>query len=363
MNATPSLYHPEHDDYRQSVRTFLEREVVPAYPDWRAKRAIPRELLRFAGEHGYLGTRVPETHGGLGLDDPRFGVIVAEEAMLAGAPALALTLTLHSDVALPALLRSAPEQWREEHLPALATGTAIATVVTGEVTCDDDARLNGIAHMVVGAADADVLVVVAAGPQAKGAGPAARRITVIARDAEGVTITPSDAPIGLDAAGLATVTFEGADALVIADSADELEVDIAFGLAVTALAGARAALRVTLAYVADRRAFGQPIAAFQNTQRMLATVAAELEMADAFVERALRRRIDGSLDHAAAAAGKLFCSELYARAVDAGVQLHGGYGYIMEYEIAHHYADARFWRLTGGASQRMQDAVAVALFA
>ena len=184
----------------------------------------------------------------------------------------------------------------------------------------------------------------------------------MSNDADGVTVEPSEPPIGLDAAGLATVRFDGAEAILLDGDPELLEIDQALSLAVTSLAGARAALRITIDYVSERRAFGVPIADFQNTRRVLAEVAADADVADAFVERALRRQIDGSLDARGAAVAKLVCTELHGRAVDTGLQLHGGYGYIMEYEIAHAFADARYWRLAGVTNQRAKDAIGASLF-
>lgn len=348
------LFGPEHTDYRESFRTFLEREVKPAYGDWARDRRIPAEIFSHAGEQGYLGMAVPEEHGGLGIDDPRFGAVIGEEAMLAGAPALALALTTHSDVAVPAIVSGAPDQWNQEHLPALASGEQLATVVRGEIELDGGS-LSGEAHMVVNGTVAQVFVVVAS----KGD---ERALVLVTRDADGVSVDPSDPPIGLDPAGLATVRFDAAAAIALEADADTLEADQAFALAVTGLAGTRAALAITTEYVSDRRAFGIPIAEFQNTRRVLAEVAADADVAEAFVERALRLKVGDSLEARAAAVAKLFCTELYGRAVDTGLQLHGGYGYIMEYEIAHAFADARYWRLAGTTNQRTKDAIGASLF-
>ena len=356
VGSEAPLFGPEHDDYRESFRTFCEREVKPVYRGWAAERRIPAEILSHAGEQGYLGMCVPEEHGGLGIDDPRFGAVIGEEAMLAGAPALALALTTHSDVALPAIVRGAPDDWQREHLPALASGEQLATIVNGELTLRGTA-LGGEAHMVVHGTVAEVFVVVATTNDGE------RALVLVTSDADGVAVEPSDPPIGLDAAGLATVRFDDAAAIPLEMDPDLLEANQAFTLAVTGLAGTRAALAITTEYVSDRRAFGIPIADFQNTRRVLAEVAADADIADAFVERSLRRKLAGSLDPGTAAVAKLFCTELYGRAVDTGLQLHGGYGYIMEYEIAHAFADARFWRLAGTTNQRTRDAIGRSLFA
>jgi acyl-CoA dehydrogenase len=360
--AGPPLFDDEHADYRESFRTFCEREVKPAYSRWSEHGAVPQELLELAGEHGFLGMRVPEQNGGAGVDDLRFGVVVGEEAMLAGAPALALVLGLHNDVALPAILRGAPEDWGAERLGGLASGESVATVADGELKATRDGEttaLDGTAPMVLGAPRAALIVVLAEDPGGE------RLVALLDRDADGVSVGAAEPAIGLDAASMATVSLSGARALVIGGSAeaDELEIDRSLMLAVTALAGTRAALAITREYVRERMAFGQPIASFQNTRRLLGGIAADAEVGAAFIERAVRRRLEGSLTTADASAGKLFCTELYGRAVDAGVQMHGGYGYIMEYEIAHAFADARFWRLAGTTNQTAQDRIGRELLA
>jgi long-chain-acyl-CoA dehydrogenase len=349
------LFGPEHDDYRESFRTFCEREVKPAYGGWAGDRRIPPEIFGHAGEQGYLGMCVPEDNGGLGIDDPRFGAVIGEEAMRAGAPALALALTMHSDVALPAILRGAPEDWQREHLPGLASGERLATVVRGEIELKGEA-LSGEARMVINGTAAEDFVVVCS------TGDGERALALISSVASGFSVEPSDPPIGLDPAGLATVRFDGAQATRLEAQVEALEADEAFALAATAVAGTRAALAITTEYVSDRRAFGIPIADFQNTRRVIAEVTADADVAEAFVERALRLKLAGSLDPRTAAVAKLFCTELYGRAVDTGLQLHGGYGYIMEYEIAHAFADARFWRLAGTPNQRAKDAIGASLF-
>jgi acyl-CoA dehydrogenase len=334
----PPLFDEEHDAFRESARTFLRREVVPHYDAWRRAGGIPRDLLRTAAEHGFLGMRVPEEHGGAGVDDLRFGVVFAQEAMAAGAHDLALIAALHNDVALPALLRAS----REDLLPGLAA------VVSGDLTIEGSA-VNGSASFVVAGLEADAFVVATRDGT----------IALVERDARGVSVAPGDSPIGLLASGLTEVTFASVAAVVLDRASHELAIDRDLALAVTALAGARSALATTVAYVGERKAFGQPIASFENTRHALARVLAELWSAEALLEGALRDRLAGSLEIAHSAAVNVRSCAVYDHAVDTGVQLHGGYGYILEYPIAHAFADARFWSLQ--ATARVDDIVS-ALF-
>ncbi|MHB8691206.1 MAG: acyl-CoA dehydrogenase family protein [Solirubrobacteraceae bacterium] len=360
------LYDDDHRAFRESFDTFLARRVVPVYPDWRGAGQIPRELFAQAAADGFLGMGIPEQFGGAGVEDPRFGIVVAQQAMLAGVPALALALSSANDVVVPALLRDGTEAQQGALLSRLADATIVGTVVVADVAITDAPSpdpagppghvvLDGSASYVVQGIDAELLVIV-------GRSEAGVPRAALANSRKpGFTVTASDPGFGLQAAGLADIGFDGAPGQALGSGpgvAQRVLLDLQLSLAVSAVAGARAALALATDYVLDRKAFGQPIAAFENTRQMLGEVAANIDAAQAFVELGIRERLSGALQPSRAAALKLHCTELFGAAVDAGVQLHGGYGYIMEYPIAHAYADARFWRLYGGTSQEMKDIVA-----
>jgi alkylation response protein AidB-like acyl-CoA dehydrogenase len=358
--AASSLFEDDHKAFRESASTFLVRRVGPEYPGWRSAGQIPRDLFATAAEDGFLASGVPEQYGGPGVEDPRFGIVVAQEAMLAGAPALALALSASNDVVIPALLRDGSEAQHTALLSRLADATIIGTVVLGDIAITGDGpgvTLDGTAEYVVQGVDAELLVVVG---HTGGEHPKPRA-ALANSGKDGISKTPSDAGIGLQAAGLADITFALAPGQPLGSGpgpAQRILSDLQLSLAVSAIAGARGALDITVEYVLDRKAFGQPIASFQNTRHALAEVSANLDAGQAFLETGIRERLGGVLSPARAAALKLHCSELFGAVVDAGVQLHGGYGYIMEYPIAHAYADARFWRLYGGTSQALKETVA-----
>jgi acyl-CoA dehydrogenase len=359
--ARRDLFGDEHDSYRESIRTHLQRTVVGAAEQWDADAAIPPDVLRAAAEHGFIGAGAPEAHGGLGLDDPRFAAIVAEEAMLALVPAFALVVLAHDDVPVRALRAAAAADGgrRPAWLAAIASAQVqAATVLHGQVQATAGAgglRLNGTIDMVVGGLAAGLLIVAAEGD----AGPV---VAVVEAAAAGVGVTASRPPIGLRAAGFATVTLDDVavepDARLDAADLDDLLAGERLLLALAAVAGARAALDLTLTYVGDRRAFGAPIASFQNTRQLLGTASAALDGAQALADRCLRDRVDGCLTAAQAAAAKILATDVHGLVVDTGVQLHGGYGYMLEYPIAHAFADARFLRLHAGTSQSLADEVA-----
>jgi len=368
ITSTPTdLFDDDHRAFRESAETFIARRVTPDYPGWRTAGAIPRELFKQAAQDGFLAMVVPEAHGGPGVEDPRFGIVVAQQAMLAGAPALALALSSANDVAIPAVIRDGSELQHGALLPRLADATIIGTVVVGDIAITDlpadtpgppnQVSLQGTATYVVQGVDAELLVVVGHdGSEAR-----TPRAALANSGKPGCTITPSDPGIGLQAAGLADIDFAQAPGQALGDgaaAAQRIQTDLQLSLAVSAVSGARAALKIATDYVLDRKAFGQPIAQFENTRQMLGEAAANLEAGQAFLNATIAQALAGGLSTERAAAVKLHCTELFGAVVDAGLQLHGGYGYIMEYPIAHAYADARFWRLYGGTSQAMKDVVA-----
>lgn len=357
------LFDDEHTAFRESCTTFLARTVEPDYPQWRADGRIPRKIFEIAAGDGFLGMAIPEAHGGAGIDDRRFAVVVAEQAMLAGAPALALALSAANDVVIPALLRDGTAVQQDALLSRLASAAICGTVVLGDVTIADGEAdtvvLDGSARCVVQGVASELLLIIGRDEHT-----GAPRAALANSGKAGFAIATSDPGIGLEGAGLGDIAFASAPGQPLGAGpapAEQVLVDLHLSLAVSAVAGARAALVLTTEYVQERKAFGQPIASFENTRQMLGAAAAHLAAGVAFVDAGIRERLSGALSPERAAALKLHCSELYGAVVDTGVQLHGGYGYMMEYPIAHAYADARFWRLYGGTSETLRDVVAGAL--
>jgi alkylation response protein AidB-like acyl-CoA dehydrogenase len=354
--AEPPLFEDEHKAYRESYRTFLERRALPSSAEWRREGKIPRELFRACAEDGFLGMQVPEQYGGPEVQDPRFGIVLAQEAMRSSLPELALALLGHTDAAVAAILDRGSEAQRAKWLPGLASGNTIAAIAYGDLQLTGD-YVDGTSTCVVQGAQADLFLLVTsiAGDSNE------RALLLVDREAEGVAVEPCRATVGLDAAAFADVSLERAPYSALGDveggPGDGL-IDFQLSLAASALAGAQKAFATTITYVAERKAFGQTIASFQNTRHVLARDSASVDAAEAFLDRCIRARLSGTLTSARAAAIKLHCTELYGGVVDHGVQLHGGYGYMLEYEITHAYGDARFWRLYGESSEAMQDVIA-----
>jgi acyl-CoA dehydrogenase len=360
-SARTGPFDDDHEAFRESFRTFCDREVVSDYPAWRSE-GIPRELFAKLAEHQFVGARVPEEQGGAGIDDFRFGAVILEEAMRANAAALALELLALNEICVPLLAGGLSGERRDAWLAGIASGETIVALASPDAPLrlrgGEPNAIDGYAHGVVNGRAAEVILAVAA-PSEDGE-PA---LVAAGGEAAGLRREPSPELVGPRGCDRADIAFEGVEPGVAAsgDASPALAnaaLTEQVGLAVMSAAGARRVLAETLSYVHDRRAFGRPIAEFENTRFALGAVAAEAEAVTGFVHDCVGELAEGTITPLRAAAAKLQASEAFGRAVDWGVQLHGGYGYMLEYPIAHSFADARFLRLHGGTSEQMKGIVA-----
>jgi alkylation response protein AidB-like acyl-CoA dehydrogenase len=374
-----TVFDDDHEAFRDTVRDFLAREVVPVFPQWEKAGAAPRDFYRRLGKLGVLGLQVPEEYGGGGRRSFKFNAVVNEE--LARARLGLGTVRVHTDIVLPYLLRYADEDQRRRWLPGVAGGelmTAIAMTEPGTgsdlagiaATAVRDGHhfiLNGAKTFITGAVNADLVLVVARTSPPLDDRRAGLSILVVDRASPGFSVGRNLDKIGLKAQDTAELAFE--DVPVPAENLlgeegrafEYLRHNLAqerLSIAVNAQAAAVAALELTLAYVTERKVFGAPLSGFQNTKFVLAECATEVEAGQALVDRALEEHDTGGLSPADAAKVKLFCTELQSRVVDKCLQLHGGYGYVLEYPIARMYADARVTRIFGGTSEVMKSIIA-----
>ena len=330
-------FDEDHDDFAQSVRRFLADHVVEQLEEWRAGGGFDRDVLAAAGEQGFLGTTVPEELGGAGLDDPRFAAVLVEEVAATGAAGLALVVARHLGVALPALVAAASPD-----VAGLAAGELVGCVAV--------VSAEGRAASVPGAGIADVFVLVdATRPD---------RFVVVRR--EDLEVLPTRLLGGTDAAAADVVAPASALAGEGHDAAGLLAALDLWG-AVVSVGAARAAFDLTRDYVQDRAVFGRELATFENTRFRLAEVGAELTAARGLVDSALADLSKNALTPGLAAAVRIVAANVHDRAVDQGMQLHGGYGYMREYPIAHAFGDARFVRVASAATSEPRAVLASAL--
>ena len=376
------LFTEDHDAFRELARDFVEKEVAPHYPEWEKAGRMPRETFELMGSLGMLGMTIPEQYGGGGMPDFRYNVVLQEEA--ARALVTLSTVRTQLDVILPYFLHYANAEQRRRWFPGLAAGTLLTAIAMTEpgtgsdlagmrttaVRDGDDWILNGAKTFITGGSQADLVIVVArtstdAGDRRKGL-----TLLVVEDGMAGFTRGRELEKMGCKVQDTAELSF--VDVRVPAANQLGIEGD-AFGylgnnlsqerltIAVGSVSQARSAVAAAIEYTKDRKAFGTPVASFQNTKFELAACSAQVEAAQAMVDRAIEEHVDGVLSGADAARVKLFCTEMQANVVDRCLQLFGGYGYIMEYPIARLYADARVTRIYAGTSEMMKVIIAKSL--
>ncbi|MFA9270124.1 MAG: acyl-CoA dehydrogenase family protein [Baekduiaceae bacterium] len=374
-----TIFEPEHEDYRASVRRFLAEEVAPHHERWEEEGIVPRELFTKAGEQGMLAMGVPEEYGGLGIDDFRFNQVIVEEVGYAGVAGSGLGLTLHNDICLPYFLEYCTPEQRERWLPGIASGELITAVAMTEpgigsdlasmqataIKQDDGSYLvNGAKTFITNGINADlVITAVKTDPTQRHKGIS---LVIIERGMEGFERGRNLSKLGMHAQDTAELFFT--DVVVPAENLlgtegqgfMQLVANLAqerLSIALAGVAAAQGALDWTLEYVKERTAFGQPVGSFQASRFALAEMATEISLATVFCDQATLALNAGELSVEDAAMAKWWCTELQGRVVDRCVQLHGGYGYMLEYPISRAYADARITRVYGGTTEIMKEIV------
>jgi alkylation response protein AidB-like acyl-CoA dehydrogenase len=373
-----TLFEPEHDDYRESFRRFVAKEVAPHTAQWERDGIVPRELFAAAGELGFLGMAVPEEYGGPGVDDFRFNVVVSEELMRLGHTGFGLGLTLHNDICLPYFLEYCTPEQRQRWFPGLASGELITAIAMTEPEIGSDLssmrtkairsngvyRVDGAKTFITNGINADlVITAVKTDPSERHRGIS---LVVIERDTPGFERGRNLEKLGLHGQDTAELFFDDAQVPVENRLGDEgagfgyLVNNLAqerLSIAVASVATAAGALDWTLEYVKERRAFGQPVGSFQNSRFVLAELRTEIDLAQVFLDRCVEALNAGELTAEDAAKAKWWCTEMQGRVMDRCLQLHGGYGYITEYPIARAFADARITRIYGGTTEIMKEIV------
>ncbi len=377
-----TLFDDDHELFRASVRGFIAKEMAPHQEEWEQAGIVDRSLFLKAGAQGFLGMAAPEEHGGGGVADFRYNVVIAEEIQRAGVNAAGLGWTLHNDICLPYFLTLCTQEQQARWLPGIcsgelitaiamtepAIGSDLASMTTSAVLDGDHYVVNGSKTFITNGINADlVITAVKTDPTQRHAGMS---LVVLERGMVGFERGRNLAKIGMHAQDTAELFFTDVAVPVanrLGDEGSGFQSLITklpqerLSIGVTGVAAARQALDITLEYVKERTAFGQPIGSFQNSRFRLAEMATELEIAQTFVDRCVLALNDGTLTAEEAAMAKWWCTELQNRVVDTCVQLHGGYGYMTEYPIARAYADARITTIYGGTTEIMKEIIGKSL--
>ena len=374
-----TLFSSEHELFRESVRKFFEQEAVPFHAQWEKDGHIDRALWNKAGEAGMLCSHIPEEYGGMAADFLYSAVVIEEQARLG---LTGVGFSLHSDIVAPYILHYGNEEQKQYYLPKLVSGelvTAIAMtepgtgsdlqgVKTTAVLDGDEYVINGSKTFITNGWLADLVIVVAKTDAKAGA----KGISLFLVDAKtpGFSKGKRLEKVGMKAQDTSELFFQdvripkanllGKEGMGFVYLMQELPQE-RLTVGVGAIASAEAALKWTLDYTRERKAFGRAVADFQNTRFKLAEMATEIQVGRVFVDRCLELHLNKKLDVPTAAMLKYWGTDLQCKVLDECVQLHGGYGYMWEYPVARAWADARVQRIYAGTNEIMKEIIARSL--
>jgi alkylation response protein AidB-like acyl-CoA dehydrogenase len=377
-----TVYTAEHDAFRKIIRDFIATEVTPYYAEWEAAGRAPRDLFRKMGALGLTGFGIPEQYGGAGEVGYKYLAVISEEAAYAGI--MLGHYSLSTGIVLPYLLNLADDEQKARWLPDIAsgetmlciamsepgTGSDVAGIRTTARLSDDGTHyvLNGAKTFISGSRNAELCIIAARTSPARADD---RRhglsLLVVPTDSAGFAYGRRLDKIGLHSSDTNELSFtdvripvenllgeEGKGFSYLGQNLPRERLAVA----VSAVASATAAIAWTRDYVRDRTVFDRPVASFQNTKFVLAECDTETTAAQAMLDKAMDLEEQGELSAADAARVKLFATEVSGRVVDKCLQLHGGYGYILEYPIARLYADIRVNRIYAGTNEVMKTIIA-----
>ncbi len=377
-----TIYDDEHEQFRSAFRGWLDKEVVPNHEQYERDGITPRELWLAAGAQGFLGLTVPEQYGGGGTDDYRFAAVMQEEVSYTGVIGSANGFTLHNDIVLPYFIGLCNDEQKARWLPNMVsgecitaiamtepnTGSDLANIRTTAIRHGDTYVVNGSKTFITNGINSDaVIVAVKTDPDAKHRGMS---LLVIERGMKGFERGRNLDKLGMHAQDTAELFFTDVEVPVGNLLGEEgkgfyyLMLNLAqerLGMAVGAMGVCQAAMDQTLAYTKERKAFGQPVGQFQHNKFLLAELSTEVQIGQVYVDRCVELHCAGQLSPEQAAAAKFWTTELQNKVVDRCLQLHGGYGYMLEYPIARAWADSRIQTIYGGTSEIMREIVGRAI--
>ena len=373
-----TLFSPDHESFRDSFRRFLDKEVAPFHAEWEDQGYVDREVWRKAGANGFLCMGMPEEYGGSGADK-LYTVVQLEELAKGGFSGVGFSL--HSEIVAPYLLRYGTPAQKQKYLPPLARGELIGAIAMTEPSAGSDLqgikatavlegdhyRLNGSKTFITNGWHADLVIVVAKTRPDLGAkgtslllvergmpgfekGKRLKKVGMKAQDTSELFFNDVKVPVDNLLGG---PPMENKGFVCLMEQLPWERIQIALG----ATAKSQAAIDWTVAYVKERKVFGQPVGNYQNTRYVLAGLQAQVQAARVFVDKCMELLLADSLDTDTASMAKLLTTELQCKVMDECVQLFGGYGYMWEYPIARAYADARVSRLYGGTSEIMKEVI------
>jgi acyl-CoA dehydrogenase len=371
-----TLFNSDHLAFADTFERFMSKEIAPHHEAWEEQGYVDRDVWRKAGENGFLCMTMPQEYGGSGVD--RLYSVVQMEA-LGRAGFSGIGYGLHSEIVAPYILHYGTEAQKQKYLPKLASGEMVGAIAMSEPAAGSDLQgvkttaikqadesylLNGSKTFITNGWHADLVIVVAKTDPSAGA--KGTSLVLVEQGMPGFEKGKRLKKVGMKAQDTSELFFgnvrvtpdhilggEGKGFICLMQELPWERLQIAIG----AVASAQAAIDMTTQYVKDRKVFGQPVAAFQNTRYTLAELQTEVQVARVFVDKCSELLLQDKLDTATASMAKYWCSDLQCKVMDECVQLHGGYGYMWEYPITRAYADARVQRIYGGTNEIMKEVI------
>ena len=370
------IFEPEHESFRSTVRSFIEKEISPHHEQWEKDGLVDRSVWARAGELGLLCFDVDEQYGGAGVKDFRYNMVMAEELTRAGVNGPGFLV--HTDIIVPYISSLGTEEQKQRWLPGLVSGELISAIAMTEPGAGSDLQgirthavdkgdhyvLNGSKTFISNGILADLVIVVAkTDPEAGHKGVS---LLVVERGMEGFERGRNLDKMGLKAQDTAELFFDNVvvpkENLLGEEGSGFISLMVnlpqeRLSIAMIAAAACESILELSLAYAKEREAFGKPIGKFQHNRFLIAEMATEAHIARVFVDDCVRKHNAGQLDAKLASMAKWWTTELQNKLVDRAVQLHGGYGYMMEYPIARAYVDSRIQTIYGGTTEIQKEII------
>ena len=371
------IYSEDHESFRQSVKEFVDRSLVPRAEEMIKEKVIPRDLWLEAGKQGFFGLGIPEEYGGAGVDDYRFNAVFAEEIAKFTAAASSC-FGIHADITAPYIVHMGTEEQKERWLPGAASGEKIMAIGMTEPSGGSDLAalkstavregdgwvLNGSKTFITNGHQCDIAVVAARTDPAKGA----KGISLFVLEAgmEGFTKGNKLDKVGQVESDTAELFFEnvlvpgdhllGPEGMGFIAMMQHLPQE-RIGNAISNIANARQILTETIQYTKDRKAFGQAIGTFQHNKFKIAEMVTAVEVAQAYIDDCVAAHAEGKLTPVDAAKAKWWAAQVQCDVLDECVQLHGGYGFMNEYRVARAWRDARVHKIWAGTNEIMKELI------
>lgn len=373
-----TVFEADHQAFRDAFQRFVDKEIAPHHDAWEEQGYVDKAVWKKAGENGFLCMTMPEAYGGSD-GDKRYSVTQME--VLAEGGFSGIGFGLHSEIVAPYILHYGTEAQKAKYLPQFASGDMIGAIAMTEPAAGSDLQgvkttavrdgdhyiINGSKTFITNGWNADLVIVVAKTDPSAGA--KGTSLFLIEAGTPGFDKGKRLKKLGMKAQDTSELFFQ--NVRVSADQVLGGEAQLNRGficlmeqlpwerlqIAISAIAASQSVIDQTVAYVKDRKVFGQAVASYQNTRYTLAELQTQVQVARVFVDKCIELLGQDQLDTATASMAKYWCSDLQCKVMDECVQLHGGYGYMWEYAVTRQYADARVQRIYGGTNEIMKEVI------